>query len=150
VVTEEEIDGVAGRALDVLIETKIMGRKVRFVEGQPCAWDSDGKVIMKGLDDYLLEDYAPERDGKPVSGFDPRRVLEYSNYDLGMVRVMDRLAAAPGVKDLALMWSAADPAWVAAVKWYDEGQKLVRQVKGRDGKYARLAVYRAALKAVLT
>jgi hypothetical protein len=137
VVTEAEIDGLGGRALDVLIETKIMARKVKVVEGEPCAWDGKGKAVMKGLEDFILEDYTPERDGKPSVGFDPKRVFEYSNYDLG-------------VQEVTLSWNMADPGWVASVKWYDPDQKAVRQVKGRDEKYARLAVYRGALKAVLT
>lgn len=149
-VTEAELDEMAGRKLDVLIEMKIMGRKVKFLEGQPCAWDGDGKVIMKGLPDFVLEDYSPERDGKPSENFNPKRVFEYSNYDLGIAKVMDRLIAAPGIQEVTLSWNMADPGWVATVKWYDEGQKAVRQVKGRDVKYARLAVYRGALKAVLT
>jgi len=150
VVTEAEIDGLGGRALDVLVETKIMGRKVKIVEGEPCAWDGEGKVVMKGLEDFILEDYTPERDGKPSAGFNPKRVFEYSKYDLGISLVLDRLVAAPGVQEVTLSWNMADPGWVAAVKWYDQDQKAVRQVKGRDEKYARLAVYRGALKAVLT
>jgi len=152
VVTETEIDGLGpGRQLDVMVESKVMGRKVKQVKGDACAWDGEGRAIMHGRDEYILEDYNPAVDGEPIPKmFDPKRVFDYSNYDLGMTRVMDRMIAGPGLHEIGLSYVTSTPGWVASVKWFDPEAKRVRIVHGHDGKYARLAVYRACLKAILT
>jgi hypothetical protein len=150
---ESEIDALKpGRDLDVLIETRIMGRKVKFAKGEPCAWDGDGKVIMSAPDNYILEDYNPAIDGVPVSPahYNPKVVFDYSNYDIGMIRVMDRVIASSGLHEISISYTTSSPGWVSSVKWFDPGVKLVRLVHGHDEKYARLALYRGCLKAVLT
>lgn len=151
--TEEKIDGLqAGRELDVLIETKIMGRKVKFDKRvEACAWDGQGNPIMKAADDYILDDYDPKIDGpftKP-SYVDPRAVFKYSDYDGGMVRVMDRLKTSPGLQEMGLAFRAKE-GWAFTLTWDDPMAKGIRTVIGRDLELARLAVYRGALKAILT
>lgn len=151
--TETEIDALEpGRPLDVLVESVIMGRKVKLAKGEACAWDGEGKPIMYAKDDHILEDYNPVTDGVPIppARFNPKIVFDYSNYDLGMIRVMDRMIAGQGLHELSLSWNTAAPGWVASVKWFDPGVKQVRIVNGHDPKFARLAVYRGCLKAVLS
>ncbi len=150
--TESEIDALKpGRELDMLIETRIMGRKVKRTR-EACAWDGEGKPIMYGLDDWFLEDYNPATDGVaiPKVGYNPKIVFDYSNLDMGMIRVMDRVIAGQGFHEISVGYNTASPGWVSSVKWFDPGMKLVRLVHGHDEKYARLAVYRGCLKAVLT
>lgn len=141
-----------GREMDMLIESRIMGRKVKFTKGEPCAWDDQGKVVMYGLDEWILEDYNPVVDGVPIpqAKYNPKAVFDYSNYDLGMIRVMDRMIATEGLHEISVAYTTASPGWVSSVKWFDSEMKLVRLVHGHDEKYARLAVYRGCLKAVLT
>lgn len=151
--TPEEIDAmVPGRKLDALIEEKIMGRKIKLEKGPACAWDGDGKPIMYGKDDYIIEDYNPIVDGVPIPAakFNPKLVFDYSYYDLGMVRVLDRMVAGSTLHEIMLAWNSSSPGWVTSVRWFDPILKQTRTVHGQDLKYARLAVYRGCLKAVLT
>lgn len=140
-----------GREMDMLIESRIMGRKVKRTR-EACAWDGEGKPIMYGLDEWILEDYNPATDGVsiPQAKYNPKIVFDYSSYDMGMIRVMDRMVVSQGLHEISVAYTTASPGWVSSVKWFDPGVKLVRLVHGHDEKYARLAVYRGCLKAVLT
>ena len=149
--TEERLDALGpGRELDVLIETKLMGRKVEFMKGDPCAWDGNQKPIMYTPNDWQLADYDPQKDGISIhSGLhNPKTVFRYSDFDFGMVRVMDRLRQGKDLCDLKLMWTHSGR-WTFYVTWYAGEEGKIHLVKGADALHPRLAVYRGALKAVI-
>jgi hypothetical protein len=152
--TEERIDALQpGRELDVLIATHVMKRKAKFVKGEPCAWDGERKPIMWAPDDWFLEDYDPTRDGvpSPAQFYNPKVVFNYSMYDSGMTRVMDFLRhGAAGLDHLVLDYAPAS-GWSFTIRWTQKAlDQDDRQVAaGRDPELARMAVYRAALKAIL-
>jgi len=146
--TAERIDALGpGREMDVLIATRIMGRKVRFMKGVPTAWDGENKPVMYGPDDWMLEDYDPKKDGAihPLAG-NTTAVFRYSDYDFGMAQVMRILKANPKVKGLNLHCEPGMPGWIFHVDWEEAGHDM--HAAGSDPE-PRLAVYRAALKAVL-
>lgn len=151
--TEQRIDALEpGRELDVLIATHVMKRKAKYVKGEPCAWDGDQKPVMWAPPDWLLEDYDPARDG--ISGhtqlYNPRVVFNYSLYDSGMTRVMDFLRqGAAGLTLMSLVYDPAAGAWSFTIRWKEPGRLDNQAAVGRDPELARLAVYRASLKAML-
>lgn len=153
--TEERIDALAiGRTFDMLVAKHVMGRKVSFVKGPPCAWDGDGAPIMWLPNDWMLEDYDPKMDG--ISNhphlYDPKRVFPYSGSDLGMTQVLDRLIENKGFVEISISTMAAAAGWLCALKYADTGAYGERQMttaSGRDPILMRMAVCRAALKAAL-
>lgn len=146
--TEEGIESLEmGRPFDALIETAVMGRRVKFSDGLPFAWDAEDKPVAHGPRDYILEDYDPKRDGPLHPLVKSMPVFPYSKDDRGLTRVADRLAGAPGILSVAVRWSSEPPEWRCEVAWTENGAG--KTSIGRDAKEARFAVYRAALKAVL-
>lgn len=147
--TPERIDALKpGRELDVLVATRIMGRRVRFMKGIPTAWDGDNKPIMYGPDDWMLEDYDPSKDGPnhPLAG-NTAAVFRYSDFDFGMAQVMRVLAANPRMRRIELAWETVTPEWACWMTWLEGTDQ--KKAGGCDPEHPRLAVYRAALKAVL-
>lgn len=152
--TEERIDALMpGRDLDVLIATKIMKRKATFMKGEPCAWDGENKPIMWAPNDWLLEDYDPAKDGISLHShlYNPRIVFHYSTYDSGMTRVMDFLRAGVGLESMALIYAASVREWSFTIRWTQKGLDGDKEMvaAASDPELARMAVYRAALKAIL-
>lgn len=153
--TEERIDALrAGRELDVLVESRVMGRKVKFMKGAPCAWDGDKKPIMWGPDVWCLEDYDPQKDGAPLNvgvaaTHRPGEVFHYSKVDLGMIPVMNHLIGCDGLLEVGLVYKSDPKGWEFSVRFFDPAVKMERVVHGRDPVLASMAVYRGALKAVI-
>lgn len=149
--TQGKIDALgSGRELDRLVESKVMGRLIRFAPGLACAWDGQGKPLMHGPEDWILEDYDPKRDGRvhPLAG-NTQAVFHYSQSDDGMTRVMDQLARGKGFGSMSLTYSAADRLWRFEVRWHEDKTDESKSVLGEDPSLPRMAVYRGALKAVL-
>lgn len=148
--TEEKIEALkAGRDLDVLIETKIMGRKCSYEKGPAVAWDGQNKPIMNAPYDWMIEDYDPAKDGPALAslGYDPRVVYRYSQYDGGISRVTERLKQADSIIQMNISWSAGEKVWAFTVTWTDKGNVAAR-AHAKD-ELLRIAVYKGALKAML-
>lgn len=149
--TAEKIDALKpGRDLDVLVETRVMGRKVSFGKGAAVAMDHEKRPILFGPDDWRLEDYDPARDGAPAHFglHDPRIVFYYSQYDAGAVRVLTQLERAEGLSWQALAFEPDGAGWLFTVRWREPGVEEVRTVFSRDPA-SRMAVYKGALKAMI-
>lgn len=147
--TEEKIEALkAGRDLDVLIETKVMGRKCSYEKGPPVAWDGQGKPIMDAPYDWMIEDYDPLKDGPELKtlGYDPRVVYRYSQYDGGITRVTERLKQAETIIEQGMSWNAAEKVWAFSVTWNDKGNVVTARA---TDELLRIAVYKGALKAML-
>jgi hypothetical protein len=148
--TAEKIDLLgSSRDLDRLLESAVMGRRVRFGRGAAVAWDGDGKAVMRGPDDWILEDYDPKRDGQvhPLAG-NVRAVFHYSLSDDGMTRIMEQLSASKGFRSLKLERRSGQ-GWNFEIRWQESGSEEEKIAVGNDPVHARMAVYRGALKAVL-
>lgn len=147
--TEEKIDALgATRDLDVLVETKVMGRKVSYEKGPPIAWDGQGKPIMDAPFDWMIADYDLVKDGPllPSLGYDPRVVYQYVKYDSGISRVTERLKQAEAILEMGMSWNAADKVWAFSVSWTDKGNVVIARA---TDMLLRIAVYKGALKAML-
>lgn len=147
--TEEKIAALkAGRDLDVLIETKVMGRKCSYEKGPPMVRDGDGKPVMDSPYDWVIEDYDPAMDGPAIKslGYDPRVVYRYSQYDGGITRVTERLKQAETIIHQGMSWSSAGKVWEFVVTWNEKGNVVVARA---TDELLRIAVYKGALKAML-
>lgn len=151
--TEAMIDGLpGGRMLDALVEQHVMGRKIKQVPGDVAVQDGEGKPLLQFPKEYVLEDYDPSVDGVKNQFIDPSRVFQYSKFDLGMARVFSKLEGADGLLTMKLEYVQTSQGerlgWEFTLRWTESRTNALRLVKALDPS-PRLAVYKAALKAVL-